>query len=235
MFVWGSHGKPIPVPGFTQEQKDAIVRCVQWGRKVQQETGQFYFSPEGDAWYREWYVENYSRVKDRNPSTQPYYLTKHEFLIKTAMLVVLANTGARTITDKDLEFVNRTFLASVEENLERVFEGAGINPNAAAASQVCRMLEALGVPMSRKYLESLFFDQTTDVKTLRETLDFLVSVGRLDQRMLMQAGKPIGTVIGVAGSLTKYSDGELAAFLQPGGRPQLASDMGLSPVADPLQ
>jgi len=126
MFVWGSHGRPIPIPGFTQEQKDAIVRCVQWGRKVQNETGQFYFSPEGETWYRDWYNENYGRVKDRNPSTQPYYLTKHEFLIKTSMLVVLANTGGRTITDKDLEFVNRTFLASVEENLERVFEGAGI-------------------------------------------------------------------------------------------------------------
>lgn len=230
-FVWGSLGRPIAWPGNSPEQQAALQRCIQWGKEVQQSYGEFTFSEEAKVWWKTWYDGNYAKVKDRTPSTQSYYLTKHEFLIKTTMLVVLAEVGNLIITPEHLDFVDKNFFSLVEENLEKVFEGAGINPNSQAASQMCRMLEAYGQPMSRKYLEGIYFDQTTDPRALRETMDHLINVGRLEQRQLLANGAVIGTVIGAAGSLAGFSDSELVTFLKPGAVPRIVKDTGWSPEA----
>lgn len=216
MFVWGSLGRPIAFPGNSPEQVAAFQRCVQWGKEVQQQSGAFHFSDETNEWWKLWYDDNYSKVKDRPRSTQSYYLTKHEFMIKTGMLLVLGNDPSRrVITPADFEFLDKTFFAPVEQNLERVFEGAGINPNAQAASQVCRMLEALDKPMRRKAVEAMFYENVTDLRALQETLDHLVNVGRLVQRTIMAGTTVIGTVIGAPETMKRYSDVELAAIARP--------------------
>ncbi len=134
------------------------------------------------------------------------------------MLVSLSEDLAnRTITKKHLEVVENRFLVPYEKNLERVFEGAGINPNAAAASQVCRMLEALDRPMLKKRIEAIFFDQATSLGELRDTLDHLVAVGRLAKRDLMVGNQILGTVIGTPQALKKYSDSEVASLLKAAG------------------
>lgn len=218
-FVYGIHGEPVPWPGITKEQKDAGDRCIDYGKKMQSESGEFTFNEEAKAWYERWYIDLQTNITEiSTPATEGYYRTKHEVLFKSGMLVSLSESLAnRTITKAHLEVVENRFLIPYEKNLERVFEGAGINPNAAAASQVCRMLEALDRPMLKKRIEAIFFDQATSLSELRDTLDHLVAVGRLAKRDLMVGNQILGTVIGTPQALKKYSDSEVAALLKAAG------------------
>lgn len=228
VFVYGSGGQIIPIPGYTQAQIDAKVRCIEWGKGIQSYSGEFKFGPGGEEWYVAWYRDLHTRMTEiAKPSTEGWYKTKHEVLFKISMLIALQ--GMREgdplqILPGHLQVAEERFLLPMEKNLERVFEGAGINPNAAAASQICRMLEAMDRPMNKKYLEAMFFDQATDLSALRDTLDHLISVGRLEKRELVVGGKIIGTVIGSPGSIAKYSDADLVKFLAHGGGPPPATD-----------
>lgn len=218
MFVWGTRGKPNPWPGNTPEQQAALERCVAFGKDVQTLAGEFVLSDDGAAWYENWYIKNGNALPDRKPNLQNYFSTKHEFLFKTAMLVALSerqgNSFDNQINAKMLQFLDDKFFAPVEASLDRVFEGAGINPNAAAAAQVCRMLEALDKPMPKKQIEAIFFDQVTSLNELRDTLTHLVAVGRLALRTITANGVFLGEIIGTPAALIRCSDVDAAVILR---------------------
>ena len=226
VFVYGTAGAPIPWPGFTPEQVAAQDRCVQWGKQMQSCSGEFFMDDGAKRWYEEWYVKLNTNITDiAKPSTEGYYRTKHEILFKAAMLTALSESLANSvITAAHLEFVENRFLLPFEKNLERVFEGAGINPNAAAAVQICRMLEALDKPFPRKRVEAMFFDQVTSLNELRDTLTHLITVGRLAERTVSVGGKIIGSVLSAPSAMSRFSDSQLAAIL-------LASDRTTVPLS----
>lgn len=215
IFVYGTPGTPVPWPGYTDEQRSAFDRCVAWGKLMQSHCGEFFLDDDAKQWYENWYINLQTRMTEiAKPSTEGYYRTKHEILFKTAMLMSLSESMETcTITAKHLDFVENRFLLPYERNLERVFEGAGINPNAHAAAQICRMLEALDRPMNRKKVEAMFWDDATDMNALRDTIAHLVSVGRLVERIVSAQGKLLGTAIGTPAAMSRYSDAELAKFV----------------------
>lgn len=228
MFVYGTRGKPNPWPGNTPEQQAALERCVTFGKDVQTLAGEFFLSKDGAEWYEDWYLKNGESLPDKKPNVQNYFSTKHEFLFKTAMLVALSETEGslnNQITAANLQFLNDRFFVPVEETLERVFEGAGINPNAAAAAQVCRMLEAIDKPMPIKHILAIFFDQVTSLNELKDTLTHLCSVGRLTQRDILVNNEFRGTIIGTPGSMLRCSDVDAAAILLA-APPQPLKDKG---------
>lgn len=218
-FVYGLFGSPVAWPGISKEQNESGARCVDWGKKMQAHAGEFMLDEEAKKWYEEWYVNLQTNITEiAKPSTEGYYRTKHEVLFKCAMLVSLSeDLENRVISKAHLEVVENRFLLPYEKNLERVFEGAGINPNAAAAIQVCRMLEALDRPMMKKRIEAIFFDQATSLSELRDTIDHLCSVGRLEKRTLIVNGKIMGEIIGTPQAMKKYSDVEAFETLKDVG------------------
>ena len=219
IFVYGMYGEPVPWPGISKEMLDAGAKCIQWGKAMQAHCGEFTLDKEAKEWYEKWYVDLQTNITEiSKPYTEGYYRTKHEALFKCAMLVSLSeDLENRVLSQAHLELTERRFLLPYEKNLERVFEGAGINPNAGAAAQVCRMLEALNRPMLKKRIEAIFYDQATSLTDLRDTLDHLCSVGRLAKRDLISSGQLIGTVIGTPTALAKYSDSEVAELLRDVG------------------
>jgi hypothetical protein len=106
------------------------------------------------------------------------------------------------------------FFKPMEKNLEKVFEGSGLNPNAAAATQICHMLEQLDRPMGWKTLLGMFFGQGSSTDELIKTLDHLCMVGRLAKKDIFVDAKLMGTVIGTPQALGRYSDVELVGFLK---------------------
>jgi hypothetical protein len=231
VFVYGSGGEIIPIPGFTQEQEDAGKRCVEFGIRLQAYSGEFRFGAGAEEWYINWYRDLHTRIGDiSTPSTEGWYRTKHEILFKVAMLAALSEMkegDPLEFSSGHLELVEKRFLNPIEKKLERVFEGSGINPNAQAATQICRMLEALDKPVGRKWLEGMFFDQVTDLNGLRDTINHLISVGRLAGRTISVDGQLLGEAIGTPGSITRFSDEELAAILRSGGAPPPSTGTGL--------
>lgn len=218
-FVYGSHGTPVPWPGLSKDMQDAEKKCVEWGKMMQAHCGEFKLDDDAKQWYEKWYIKLQTNITEiAKPSTEGYYRTKHESLFKCSMLAALSvDLENRILTQKHLEFVEERFLLPYEKHLERVFEGAGINPNAAVAAQVCRMLEALDRPMMKKRVLALFFDQATSVGELEDTIAHLVGVGRLAERDLTFNNKIVGQVIGSPQSIRKITDIDLVALLKDAG------------------
>lgn len=223
-FVFSNQKKIIARPNRTQDQIDAYVRCVEFGKSIQSIAGPFTCTPELDEFYDHFYVENQKTIKDKHPNTQGWFETKPEILFKLGMLISLAETQERVITLPAYRLALR-YCEMVEKNLERVFEGSGINPNAQVAAQVCRMLEALGQPMNKKHLEMMFFDQATDLNALKDTLSHLVNVGRLVEKTISLNGTLAGTIVMSPECRDRYTDGELVAFLKPSRERLRQADM----------
>ncbi len=229
VFVYGQGGAIIPFPDFTPEQQAAQKRCVEWGKELQQYSGEFLMSPEAKEWYETWYTNlNTNLTETATPATESWYKTKHEIMFKIGMLISLSEGFGNTIEVPHLELAEKRFLLPIERNLGRVFEGAGINPNSNAAAQICRMLEALDRPMAKKQIEALFFDQATSLSELRDTILHLCNVGRLASRTLSWNGQILGDVIGTPSALKRYSDSEMVDFLRVPVTPPLVIDTGQS-------
>jgi hypothetical protein len=99
----------------------------------------------------QWYTDLHTRMTEiAKPSTEGYYRTKHELLFKVTMLLALSEGFGLQLLPGHFEMAEKWFFKPMEKNLEKVFEGSGLNPNAAAATQICHMLEQLDRPMGGK-------------------------------------------------------------------------------------
>lgn len=217
IFCYGTGGNIIPIPSFTDEQRAAMEYCIAFGKKLQDRSGEFKMSAEAEAWYIKWYNDLHRNMSDiAKPTTEGYYRTKHELLFKIGMLIMLSEGGLTDPLILEVEHFKlaERFFAPVEKNLERVFEGSGINPNASAAAQICRMLESINIPMRRKELEGMFGEQATSYNELRDLLAHLISVGRLVQRDVYINNALTVQAIGTSAVMANYTDVQLVAFLQ---------------------
>ena len=216
-FVFSSTKNIVPIPSYTEAQQEAERQCVEFGKMIQHRSGPFDWTEQLKKFYIDWNFENEKTLRERPPTTRGWYQSKAEMLFKVSMLIALSEMDkpdTSLLLDIPHYKAALKFCAYVEQNLERVFEGAGINPNANAAAQICRMLEALDRPMNRKHIEAMFFDQATSLNELRDTITHLISVGRLAEKTITVSNAVMGSVIGTPGSLTRYTDAQLAVFLQ---------------------
>lgn len=234
VFVWGQQERIIPIP--QRPPADAMSFLVNWIERLQDKSGEFVFGPGAEEWYCDWYTSLQKNMKDvAKPTTEPYYRTKQELLFKVAMLICLSETEGTDlrILPGHFELAEKNFFKPIEKNLERVFEGSGINPNSTVSVQVCRMLEALNKPMNKKHLLGMFGDQATSWRDLTDTISHLILVGRLEERTLNSNGVLLGTVIGTPQAIQGYTDVELLVFLGREKGPLHARDTDQSPEASP--
>ena len=216
-FVFSASKKVVPIPERFPSQDEALHRCVAFGRTLQSASGPFDWTQETKDFYCDWYIKNKSTIKDKHPHTQGWLESKHEILFKLSMLICLATNGDRMIQLPHWRMAMR-YCDMVERNLERVFEGTGINPNAQVAVQICSMLERMNLPMNKKVIESNFFDQAQSIGDLRDTMTHLCNVGRLEMQDVSVNGILRGTLIASRGCLARYKVDELVAFLaRPAG------------------
>ncbi len=234
-WVFASTSAVIPIPSYTDEQKAAEIRCVEFLIRLQERSGQFDWTKELETFYVDWYVKNKETIRDRHPSTRGWFQSKAEMLFKLSMLICLAEEGPLVLELRHWKIALK-FCEYVEKDLERVFEGSGINPNANAAAQICRMLAAMDRPMSRKKIEAMFFDQATNLNELRDTINHLISVGKLAERELFGVvngvRQTLGKLIGTSESFAPYSDEVLATFLLPTPQPLTVSYTDSGPGVD---
>lgn len=226
-WMFSNLSNEVPIPTYTDEQKKAELACVEFGKMIQTKSGAFGWSEELKAFYLEWNHQNERTKRLRPPTTRGWYESKPEMLFKLSMLIALSNDGGeRLILELPHYKMALAYCELLERNLDRVFEGSGINPNAQAVAQVCSMLEAMDAPMNEKVLLVMFMGQVTAINELKDTLDQLVSVGRLARLTVIEPiGRTVlGTLLGSARSIASYKDrdpAELHVLLKKGtgGRP----------------
>ncbi len=220
-FMFSNTKNIVHIPSYTKEQEEAEARCIEFGKALQHRSGEFDWTPRLKDFYIEWNTENERTLRDRSPNVRGWFQSKAEMLFKLSMLLALAE-GSELILDIPHYKLALKCCEMLEKNLERVFEGTGINPNAQAATQICRMLESMDQPMNRKAVEAMFFDSATDLNALRDTIDHLVVVGRLDERKFFQTNStvPLGSLLGTPAALRRYTKEELLVFLTSASVPQ---------------
>jgi hypothetical protein len=226
------------IPWAKKPNQEIVQRILAYGHKLQNYCGEFVCSTETAAFYEAWDKDNHQTLKDKHPNVRTWFESKAEMLWKISMLAALAT----------LDFDNPSYVIELphyrlalrwcellENNLQRVFDGAGINPNSGAISQVIHMLEEMNEPMNRKHLVAMFMDNVTNLREFEDSLGHLVACGRLEQRDLFSGTTLIGTVIGTPGAIAKYSNQELAAFVVKKAvvAPQLGTDSGPSSTSHP--
>lgn len=226
-FVYDSGCNLIPWPDDSPDKLEAAKRCVEFGQRLQKRSGSFSLSPDAKKLYEEWFMQNENSKIDRVPTTKGWFESKGEMLFKVSMLIALAEEVEDLVIEVPHYKMALYYCSLVEKNLSRVFEGIGINPNAAVISQICRMLESYDRPMNYKHILAMFIDNATSISDLKDTIQHLILVGRLAERHLTIDGKLAGTVIGTPSCLARYKDSELAAFLVRAALPQQES--GIDP------
>lgn len=236
MWFYAPTDNAVAIPTYTDEQKAAELRCIDFALNMKDKCGIFDWTEETKQFYLEWFDENERTWKDKHPATRGWYKSKGEILFKLSMLIALSEEGGeRCVIELPYYKLALYYCSMVEKNLERVFEGSGINPASAVASQICHMLEAMNAPMNKKHLEAMFFDSAPNLNELRDTLGHLVNVGRLAEFVIKtDQGQVLGTLIGVPSCLTNYTASELAGFLRRPVVPTDVGGLGSSPTSGPL-
>lgn len=206
------------VPRPPEPNPEIVSRLIAFGAKLQTLCGEFVPSDEVWEFYESWGLDNHKTLKDKHPTVRSWYESKGEMLWKISMLAALATMdldAPKYVIELPHYKLALRWCELLEANLQRVFEGAGINPNSGAISQVVHMLEGMGEPMNRKHLVAMFMDNVTNLREFEDSLGHLVSCGRLAQKDLYVKGSTnlLGTVIGTPTALAKYSDLELAVFV----------------------
>lgn len=224
-FMFCANYNIIAWPSRTQAQIEASQRLISFGVALQKRSGPFGITPECAAFYEAWNLQNEKTIRERHHNVRGWYASKGEMLFKLSMLIALAENPENAPLEIDVPHykIALKFCEMLEETLPRVFEGTGINPNANAIAQVVRMLEALDRPMNRKHLELMFLDNFTSFHELKDTMNQLVSVGRLAERTLSSNGILLGSVIATPATIARYSDVELAGFLVRSSAPPMTS------------
>lgn len=233
VFVYPGYKNIVHWPTRTEEQIAAERACVAFGRALQNESGPFSVTEECKSFYEEWNTQNEKTMTDKHPSVRGWYQSKGEMLWKISMLVALAEDPKERTIDIGHYKLALKFCHMSEKTLERVFEGTGINPHAETAAQICRMLEGLDRPMSMKKLEALFFGQARSITELKDTIGHLIQVGRLASRDIIANGMHLGTAIATPECLARYSDVQLAVFLQRSSAPPSETGVDSGPSTGP--
>lgn len=220
-FVFVNYKNIVDWPSYTDEQKQAELDCVNFGKELQNKSGPFDITDECRRFYEEWNHENESVMKDRHPSTRGWYQSKGEMLFKIAMLIALSNEfGERRVIELPYYKLALHYCSMVEKNLVRVFDGIGTNVNAQAVSQVCNMLEGMTEPMNKKVVIAMFMGNATSINELSDTITHMVAVGRLAELPIIGPDRlVIGTLLGSPHSIAKSKDLatlELVALLKKG-------------------
>lgn len=223
-FVYDTGKNIIPWPNRTQEQIDAELRLVEFGKALQSRSGPFSITPDCAKFYEEWNQKNEETIIDRHPNVRGWYESKGEMLFKVSMLIALATNCQDLVIELPHYKLALHYCALLEKNLERVFEGTGSNPNAGVISQVVRMLEGLGRPMNRKQLIGMFLDNVANLRDFDDSLTHLVSCGRLKEFNVQINGELKGTLIGSPESFRSLTSAQAVALLALRAAPPPESD-----------
>lgn len=184
MFIYEQDdGVPQAWPEETTDQRNAKEACMWWLRELDTKAvGEFKWSPDARAFWKPWYDDSFEKMKKMPDSPlRGYYKSKHEQLLRVAMLLSLSEGLDMTITQAHLEAGLAT-LEEAESRFEKVFMGVGRNELHTIAMQALTTVERMGGKVKEKQLqlalvkEAPFKDYAEIIRYLTELSGALVRV-----------------------------------------------------------
>lgn len=135
--------EPIPFPQRPEGHAEMWARLKNHLVKVSTATGPFEWGPDAKEWYAEWYSKMRRNMPD-DKIMAGYYESKHDQLLKVAMLLALSHESmARVITKRNLE-LGLAMLDALEKNMPKLSQAAGRNELNVPIQFAMELLEKKG-------------------------------------------------------------------------------------------
>lgn len=142
----------ITFPGYNAEQEAALVRVKLHLKALRKVVGEFKWDPEARKFYDHWYQT--LKMPD-DPLMKGYYESKHDQVLKIAMLLALSEDLVNLILKVDHIKAALIFLDSIEPNMAKLSAGAGRNELAHPTVKLLEKLEQAGGLLPEKTLARL--------------------------------------------------------------------------------
>lgn len=173
--------KLIPFPEVTEFARKAWTELVEKATRIKELRGEFEWTPEAHTWYDQWYR---NRKREGQQAILGYHESKHDILLKLAMLFAVSERQELILRVEDLEGA-LALLEVTEVNMERVFTGVGRNELAMAVNTFKEIMrrndgeisekalrgETLAMVQEREYLEVINHLRTTEQWVAAEGTD----------------------------------------------------------------
>lgn len=185
IFVYANEDgvEPVARPFKTEAQEKAKLAAINQGKIIagsDKFCGEFTWGEGTGEWYDKWYVKHWYKIKQNtNPWTQSYYKSRHDLLLKVALLLGISQQEEMKLTIKNLVRADE-MLAETEKHLDKIFEDAGRNEQSVVANQIMEQLRNHPNGITRKRLQREMFGQANSqefasiIEHLRQT-DQIVS------------------------------------------------------------
>lgn len=179
----------------TPEQAEAFRRCLTHMKLLRTPavSGPFRWTDDTIKWWTAQYDDNSRKHRTRSPTLKSWFASKPDQVLKLAMLTSLSEDTNLEIKIPHIETA-LAFLDRMEEDLGRIFGGAGRNELAAVAIKIEDYIKALQEPISRKRLKALFFQACKPPNDFDDCLRFLIDGDRVTEKTV-QVGEFFDTII----------------------------------------
>lgn len=135
-----SRAEPIAFPQKPMNSGEMWQSLMEHLKKVHATVGEFVWDPDAREWYKEWYDRTRKTVHE-DKLMAGYYESKHDQLLKVAMLLALAAEDIKLVITKANLEVGVSMLDSLEENMPKLFSAAGRNELAIPMANAIELLE----------------------------------------------------------------------------------------------
>ena len=167
-------GKLVRKPTLREELGTGLEQKLQMIRGL---TGEFSVTPGFEEVYFDWYEDSEGKQLFRDPRLDYYVQRRPTHLFKLAMICA-ASRGAEDMTCRAEDAKQAiSLLHSVEQTMDRVFEGVGSNPFASLQQRIFRVLENRK-EMPVKEVARMFADDASHMQ-LSEAIQGLEQQGKV--------------------------------------------------------
>ena len=181
---------PNPFPDITPEGYKARERLLYRLEEISLLGGQLQFTTKGKEFYSNWYIR-YHQTQPENPKMVGFHYRKRAHLLKTTILMSLADRSDLLIKEEDLERALQ-LLDITEPAIEEALRGVGRNILSGIAQDILLLVKRAKELSQDELVRATF--AKVDSRELGEILRALQQMGqiRIDQKIEMgKATQPI--------------------------------------------
>lgn len=165
--------REIAIPEVTPEMKMMWDFMVNRGRQIASVIGEVRWNQDAKDHFKN---NHYKKKKATDPSTIGYYKSRHEQLLKLAMLLAVSELSL-DLKPVHLDLADG-YLQIVEKNLSRVFERMGQNKLNSSANRIIELLRRNGGFIKERILREILFKNIKSME-FDEIMIHLVKVGKI--------------------------------------------------------
>ncbi len=196
----GKRMNPIPRPVKNPVIEQAKLKCIEIGRKIQKIAGEFIWTPDGEEFFDDWYIniKHPAMQKETDPVMSRWWTSKDVALLKITMLLQLANE--KPILEINQEGLSRALgmLDKMEKDLPTILGGAGRNVHAAIAARIVTYIQAGGIAgRSEKQIVGNFYNDALP-EAIASMLAHLVNIEQIKSQNFVELGRPKPGYVAVA-------------------------------------